>query len=160
MGAWLIPAHAGSTEFAVFKFEVDGAHPRSRGEHGMKTVIQNILRGSSPLTRGALTPACQLLANVRLIPAHAGSTRRLAVVCRLTGAHPRSRGEHMLKKIRQGPVVGSSPLTRGAPCHQTGGHHWCGLIPAHAGSTPVIGKAEEVAEAHPRSRGEHYSECV
>ena len=52
-------------------------------------------RGSSPLTRGALSLR------------GAGSF--------LSEAHPRSRGEHVIMAFIEGFKAGSSPLTRGAP---------------------------------------------
>ena len=95
------------------------AHPCSRGEH------------SPPATGASRRP--------RLIPAHAGSTVPRDPYCRRSGAHPRSRGEHLSIKcvgLRSG---GSSPLTRGAQAvgAQVGDAHR--LIPAHAGSTPSWG---------------------
>nr|EEI14215.1 hypothetical protein HMPREF0276_1794 [Corynebacterium accolens ATCC 49725] len=71
-----------------------GAHPRSRGEHAMTRTLRFRMRGSSPLTRGALLLGVSLLRVLRLIPAHAGSTSLVHGVCFLFGAHPRSRGEH------------------------------------------------------------------
>ena len=72
----LIPAHAGST--VVWWAWVAGAsaHPRSRGEHCISMQRSRSSFGSSPLTRGA--PLCSRLPDVelRLIPAHAGSTGR------------------------------------------------------------------------------------
>ena len=97
----------------------------------------------------------QLSLHARLIPAHAGSTVLGSRPPGLGWAHPRSRGEHMLKKIRQGPVVGSSPLTRGARFDGVGDGVGAGLIPAHAGSTSALPLRSPERSAHPRSRGEH-----
>ena len=78
-------------------------------------------------------------------------------MARITGAHPRSRGEHPVPSASGLDSVGSSPLTRGARAGAVGSCGWRGLIPAHAGST--VEKAKQVAggEAHPRSRGEHHT---
>ena len=91
----------------------------------------------------------------RLIPAHAGSTCALA--CRLwpTGAHPRSRGEHVIWPFTSGVAYGSSPLTRGAHIREALTRTTRGLIPAHAGSTPSQSSTMHRQPAHPRSRGEH-----
>ena len=70
-------------------------------------------------------------------------------------AHPRSRGENILPKMRLGSCSGSSPLTRGKPgANQATACH-SGLIPAHAGKTAqdVIRLSRHTA--HPRSRGEN-----
>ena len=50
----------------------------------------------------------------RIIPARAGSTFTLMLRCRLTGDHPRSRGEHQIENAQQKLKGGSSPLARGA----------------------------------------------
>ena len=49
----LIPAHAGSTSFSLPFPDILSAHPRSRGEHLIGSVLVLLLTGSSPLTRGA-----------------------------------------------------------------------------------------------------------
>ena len=70
-------------------------------------------------------------------------------------AHPRSRGENLLPApIRREPR-GSSPLTRGKPRRNRLGGPIRGLIPAHAGKTPLSSAWSGRAWAHPRSRGEN-----
>ena len=56
-------------------------------------------------------------------------------------------------------VVGSSPLTRGAPVSLTVLEGPAGLIPAHAGSTSKWCGTARKLWAHPRSRGEHSDRC-
>ena len=72
-----------------------------------------------------------------------------------TGAHPRSRGEHANPSASTDAMMGSSPLTRGAPQIPVGGDQQAGLIPAHAGSTACFSTPVSGGGAHPRSRGEH-----
>ena len=154
----LIPAHAGSTGRSSAVAPSDRAHPRSRGEHLVGTgiifrrgahprsrgehqaVIGAIsrIRGSSPLTRGALCSCGHSFSVTGLIPAHAGSTFITVVLAIWFGAHPRSRGEHVLGLALNEHNVGSSPLTRGAPSPQLGDIAKLGLIPAHAGSTTIL----------------------
>ena len=92
----LIPAHAGKTSSISPTSWPPWAHPRSRGENGCVRARRRRSRahprsrgenggdgregrhvlGSSPLTRGKpvhATPPCR---DLRLIPAHAGKTRR------------------------------------------------------------------------------------
>ena len=90
----LIPAHAGSTLTSVDWHKIMRAHPRSRGEHLNKGLNVRCAQGSSPLTRGALRALGLPQPGIRLIPAHAGSTRRRATCSPKSSAHPRSRGEH------------------------------------------------------------------
>ncbi len=112
----LIPAHAGSTGRPARLAGWWRAHPRSHGEHLAGRSLCRPVRG--------------------LIPAHAGSTTSTRLKRSRPRAHPRSRGEHFLVSRSSSQSLGSSPLTRGAL--QRSGRAWrpCGLIPAHAGSTP------------------------
>ena len=91
--------------------------------------------GSSPLTRGAHQKSLFTFLNFRLIPAHAGSTKLVFNHHPTTGAHPRSRGEHIIPGNHVCGDCGSSPLTRGAPPQGVVANGSQGLIPAHAGST-------------------------
>ena len=93
-GDRLIPARAGNT-YAISSFSAtSSAHPRSRGEHGMRMPRVSPSCGSSPLARGTLTPTTRATATRgssplargarsgqvqgspehRLIPARAGNT--------------------------------------------------------------------------------------
>ena len=110
----LIPAHAGSTSPTPSSALARPAHPRSRGEHHMAGFWLPSGWGSSPLTRGALSVKAVTGRVFRLIPAHAGSTDSQNDFGGVVRAHPRSRGEHGSGTVGTPPVVGSSPLTRGA----------------------------------------------
>ena len=55
--------------------------------------------GSSPLTRGALSGDRERRGIEGLIPAHAGSTTAPSRGASDRTAHPRSRGEHRVKRI-------------------------------------------------------------
>ena len=102
----LIPAHAGKTVAMTATRGCVAAHPRSRGENSIRNVNGQEAIGSSPLTRGNPSRACQRPGHSGLIPAHAGLTRR-------STAHPRSRGENKLRAVLSLLTDGSSPLTRG-----------------------------------------------
>ena len=134
------------------------AHPRSRGEHASNTATSSTSRGSSPLTRGAPTAGGRREAVRGLIPAHAGSTGSTGTTIPPVGAHPRSRGEHVLKHSVHLVHSGSSSLTRGARGSQRNASPRAGLIPAHAGSTVVVLHPAQGERAHPRSRGEHLTD--
>ena len=94
--------------------------------------------GSSPLTRGKPGHDAPAADCGRLIPAHAGKTRRTQGAGGRVGAHPRSRGENSHAATMTDESKGSSPLTRGKlrvlklplPAR--------GLIPAHAGKTSGV----------------------
>ena len=89
------------------------AHPRSRGENLVSAGKSIIDGGSSPLTRGKRVISGCAAKMGRLIPAHAGKTRRRGRLRRDVGAHPRSRGENERYGIVTERKEGSSPLTRG-----------------------------------------------
>ena len=75
-GIGLIPAHAGKTGVEMIVGMSAPAHPRSRGENLADLVHQVSHLGSSPLTRGKQGPLPDSVGGLRLIPAHAGKTRR------------------------------------------------------------------------------------
>ncbi|EDN80067.1 hypothetical protein ACTODO_00503 [Schaalia dentiphila ATCC 17982] len=155
-----MPAHAGKTDSMSTRGPENTAHPRSRGEnHGVEshTIAHG---GSSPLTRGKRGFAGGADEPAGLIPAHAGKTVGPAHAAWAHKAHPRSRGENLGDHQARGVGHGSSPLTRGKrnpPCEQ---HSLIGLIPAHAGKTCCMARLMFSAPAHPRSRGENWSDTT
>ena len=91
-----------------------------------------------------------------LIPAHAGKTPAPKTGVTESRAHPRSRGENRGRRGMGLRPEGSSPLTRGKRSGRCPGPACSRLIPAHAGKTPVPIQPNQVARAHPRSRGENH----
>ena len=91
----------------------------------------------------------------RLIPAHAGKTRKYDTSNTMETAHPRSRGENVSPACCARRERGSSPLTRGKQVGTLGRRRWVRLIPAHAGKTPPSLSGDCAVAAHPRSRGEN-----
>ena len=75
-GGRLIPAHAGKTTPQGPRPPAKRAHPRSRGENVRMYSSASMNWGSSPLTRGKRGRAPAPRVGDRLIPAHAGKTRR------------------------------------------------------------------------------------
>ena len=111
----LIPAHAGKTQGGRERFPRARAHPRSRGENAGSSACGPRARGSSPLTRGKPKEKSCTGPKARLIPAHAGKTRRRLGMAPRNTAHPRSRGENEFDSQTNAHAWGSSPLTRGKP---------------------------------------------
>ena len=139
--ARLIPAHAGKTRIGCVSHFGFSAHPRSRGENLDENGKPRKKRGSSPLTRGKRLAHVQRYADNRLIPAHAGKTMRRQRRRGKSRAHPRSRGENVVPKIKAAAAVGSSPLTRGKLWDSLATPSDQRLIPAHAGKTAGTGSA-------------------
>ena len=90
----LIPAHAGKTGGSGRHSWQSPAHPRSRGENETAGCAYHRREGSSPLTRGKPWFCRGPRGSSRLIPAHAGKTRKLMGEFTPAQAHPRSRGEN------------------------------------------------------------------
>ena len=111
--------------------------------------------GSSPLTRGKPTRATWQGTHPGLIPAHAGKTHAAQAPASSARAHPRSRGENEKVTGECYPYPGSSPLTRGKRTPARRKILLTGLIPAHAGKTPIRAGRATSSRAHPRSRGEN-----
>ena len=111
--------------------------------------------GSSPLTRGKPDLRLDLEVRLRLIPAHAGKTSSQPCTASGSEAHPRSRGENLLRQSSAILYPGSSPLTRGKRRSHSSPVSVAGLIPAHAGKTCPRITPRSGRRAHPRSRGEN-----
>ena len=111
--AGLIPAHVGKTAASAASEKWAQAHPRSRGENARSWRTCSRSLGSSPLTWGKHGASKDLLAALRLIPAHVGKTVWNSLNVNGWTAHPRSRGENASTGSSSSPRSGSSPLTRG-----------------------------------------------
>ena len=112
--------------------------------------------GSLPPTRGTQVSKYFSDPERRITPAYAGNTLMYCHPCLCLWDHPRLRGEHKLKIIRQKTYMGSPPPTRGtlfkglAPLNS-------GIItPAYAGNTCFAFFVGCVPWDHPRLRGEHH----
>ena len=136
---------------------IGGDHPRARGEQGALRAYARVLAGSSPRTRGAVPLHLLLLAMMRIIPAHAGSSGQGDRIRLGHRDHPRARGEQPKRGDTMKGYTGSSPRTRGAG-EELCAHGWAvGIIPAHAGSRTRRRGATARATDHPRARGEQRS---
>ena len=151
----LIPAHAGKTNGPAPSPGRGRAHPRSRGENAPMIVLIWLKAGSSPLTRGKLSPHKRARDFAGLIPAHAGKTAWSRSRSARSRAHPRSRGENSAVSRVDTLNNGSSPLTRGKLYPFVIQPQYRGLIPAHAGKTKGGAMHRPKGAAHPRSRGEN-----
>ena len=156
----IIPAYAGSTSPHPWFPLSETDHPRIRGEHAHRSILEVAREGSSPHTRGAPPTRFSGRPPRRIIPAYAGSTHWSGVCFDPGWDHPRIRGEH-LPPLRLLPGLrGSSPHTRGAPSAAGPGAGHGGIIPAYAGSTRRTTTGLSPAQDHPRIRGEHWSTTI
>ena len=91
---------------------------------------------------------------VGIIPAHAGNTILTARGPDASRDHPRACGEHPKGFEGGRDGRGSSPRMRGTHPLRAVPHIWAGIIPAHAGNTPVrCRSAVSKQGSSPRMRG-------
>ena len=151
----IIPALAGNTSATAERSSGIADHPRSRGEYPPPDPDIDALLGSSPLSRGILTPHVGRVLARRIIPALAGNTTGVARVLLQASDHPRSRGEYDCRPLSRVVPVGSSPLSRGILHRGLHPERPEGIIPALAGNTRTTRRRKRRTSDHPRSRGEY-----
>ena len=91
----IIPAHAGFTRRPVLCPVPARDHPRTRGVYAPCPGGPAAAAGSSPHTRGLLSPGWYGTMRVRIIPAHAGFTRGPHRGPQEPRDHPRTRGVYI-----------------------------------------------------------------
>ncbi len=110
--------------------------------------------GSSPRRRGALFLSCLTSFPIGIIPAQAGSTSWLNNVGFPDKDHPRAGGEHAGRGAHFVSLWGSSPRRRGAHLTRELRRKPTWIIPAQAGSTPLIRRfIDDHRGSSPRRRG-------
>ena len=72
----IIPAHAGQTSSKPANSPPSADHPRACGANFVVLVGHDIISGSSPRMRGKQPSISAVSHSLRIIPAHAGQTRR------------------------------------------------------------------------------------
>ena len=90
---------------------------------------------------------------MRIIPARAGFTTRMASRQAGRKDHPRSRGVYRSFATSHQSSAGSSPLARGLRRSSVSSREAGGIIPARAGFTPGRPCRAAAKSDHPRSRG-------
>ena len=155
VGNGIIPAHAGNTNRGGSQHQPSQDHPRACGEHrcGCQWVEESW--GSSPRMRGTRLTILLKTKSARIIPAHAGNTRRSVTHRRPHVDHPRACGEHSTSRRAAMSSAGSSPRMRGTPEALGVAHQPFGIIPAHAGNTELDTVQLIEIWDHPRACGEH-----
>ncbi len=89
----------------------------------------------------------------RIIPAHAGQTRRHRVRRKTAADHPRTCGANRCCRSHWASNVGSSPHMRGKPLYLGLQWHAQRIIPAHAGQTQNCATFSDGNTDHPRTCG-------
>ena len=151
-----IPADAGNSHYRRYQFGRQTVHPRGRGEQATRLGGAVSITGSSPRTRGTVTPAIKAEIDQRFIPADAGNRALGMSNAGASSVHPRGRGEQLPRPKKMGRLLGSSPRTRGTDrfSHDPGPPDR--FIPADAGNSRVDVGATLDHAVHPRGRGEQF----
>ena len=129
-------------------------HPRLRGEQSPGGYITYPGEGSPPLARGTATSTNQYADVPRITPACAGNSKALALCARITGDHPRLRGEQQSRDLSVPQIRGSPPLARGTARILRKLYGPRGITPACAGNSGIYGVFYGDFWDHPRLRGE------
>ena len=127
------------------------------GEHQRRKLVSRRQQGSSPHVRGARCRTVRRSSDSGIIPACAGSTRRITWPISPRRDHPRMCGEHAVGSRSAPSIWGSSPHVRGAPNAVGSAVTGNGIIPACAGSTTNDYDFDTPRRDHPRMCGEHGS---
>ena len=104
--------------------------------------------------RGKRETLHDVLAAIRITPAHAGKTVRLSVSLPPSPDHPRACGENKTELDAEVLMLGSPPRMRGKPHIRVFRHETGRITPACAGKSSVDQKAAGVITDHPRVCGE------
>ena len=131
----LTPACAGKTSTTRRTPRTSRAHPCMRGEDCEWLSSHLHILGSPPHARGRRRYVIVERNNLGLTPACAGKTDCPATISRRQGAHPRMRGEDLIRKRKLPPVKGSPPHARGRHVIEDEEEFWERLTPACAGKT-------------------------
>ena len=95
IGNRIIPAHAGQTDDAVFSMLRHPDHPRACGANSASDWVEAWRTGSSPRMRGKRALCDRHGRKLRIIPAHAGQTRRCGRFSMPQVDHPRACGANV-----------------------------------------------------------------
>ncbi|VFA92734.1 CTP pyrophosphohydrolase [Nocardia farcinica] len=126
--------------------------PCMRGEHPAGGTTRRVFGLIPPA--GGTSRRRRQSRNPGLVPACAGSTALPPLLLPPHRAHPRVRGEHLLRLTTRSSGWGSSPRARGARGLLARRRAGRGLIPACAGSTEQVDRRSGASKgSSPRARG-------
>ena len=149
----IIPAHAGQTDSLTGFFGLMTDHPRACGAN-LEPVADVFLGvGSSPRMRGKRRGQRHRGSRLRIIPAHAGQTRRACFRSSPHTDHPRACGANERLAWFVAVEAGSSPRMRGKRPLRLSAVGRRRIIPAHAGQTSTSMSVPCSISDHPRACG-------
>ena len=110
--------------------------------------------GSPPHTRGEAVILRDHDITDRITPAHAGRSLFNRSELKLTGDHPRTRGEKSMASPMRHALQGSPPHTRGEVVRRTELFRYAGITPACAGNSKRTQRRSRPSRDYPRLRGD------
>ena len=149
----IIPAHAGQTSTLGMTVVRPSDHPRACGANDDFLVQLGAMVGSSPRMRGKRCVGRVQHPWPRIIPAHAGQTRRDISTSGRSPDHPRACGANGKISSKTMVRTGSSPRMRGKLRVERGRDDKIRIIPAHAGQTHGRRYMADRTPDHPRACG-------
>ena len=153
----ITPACAGNRMLTIENVEIFGDHPRLRGEQRMDIHRRRRRGGSPPLARGTVARGRGKNKKRGITPACAGNSKALALCARITGDHPRLRGEQYTALPLATRILGSPPLARGTDKLMLDYNVKYRITPACAGNSALCFIFPPARRDHPRLRGEQYA---
>ena len=156
----IIPAHAGQTSPRWWAPSFRTDHPRACGANDDFLVQLGAMVGSSPRMRGKRCVGRVQHPWPRIIPAHAGQTRRDISTSGRSPDHPRACGANAWSPVYGRQDAGSSPRMRGKLHQVQRATHADRIIPAHAGQTRARSRRPYPPTDHPRACGANFSTTV
>ena len=149
----IIPAHAGQTRQTLHIECGLEDHPRACGANSRSKNLNPRRLGSSPRMRGKRCVGRVQHPWPRIIPAHAGQTRRDISTSGRSPDHPRACGANGKISSKTMVRTGSSPRMRGKLRVERGRDDKIRIIPAHAGQTHGRRYMADRTPDHPRACG-------
>ena len=159
-GGGITPAHAGKSNKIASECTPMQDHPRTCGEKYTKKKKKADENGSPPHMRGKGRRIKKMFPKVRITPAHAGKSNKIASECTPMQDHPRTCGEKGLAVKVCSPRKGSPPHMRGKAFAKLSAKQKTGITPAHAGKSPQDKRCNHTYRDHPRTCGEKYTKYL
>ena len=116
----ITPACAGTTATQRSRRAFSGDHPRVCGNHSSNQPNHVSAWGSPPRVREPRDYMANVMHQMRITPACAGTTRNCLAADGRGEDHPRVCGNHVIKTIADDAVQGSPPRVREPPPYKRG----------------------------------------
>ena len=149
----VLPAHAGVSRPRDDNRRAARRAPRPRGGQSVTLSFDQHFGLCSPPTRGSVGRVRTDAKMVRVLPAHAGVSRRIDAGTRTGPGAPRPRGGQSGWAAARAGIATCSPPTRGSVVRGAGAVRPAAVLPAHAGVSRTSTRSSCYSPRAPRPRG-------